>query len=83
MLRYHLNMSLKERILGGSDKNTAEKLTRLSKLVDVATVGGALVLGMIFPVFLPAATAAIELSVATYASGEIAESELKRRKKKH
>jgi len=61
------------------EKSTGEKLARVSKAVDVATiVGGLIALG-----FAPvAAMLAIQTSLITYAGAEVYEQRKKRKKKK-
>ncbi len=66
----------------GSDwerKTTGEKLARISKIADVATIlGGLIAIG-----FAPAlALLAIQASVVTYAGAEIYEQSKKRKKKR-
>ena len=74
-------MGLKEIFLGSdwNEKSKTEKLTRVSKLVDVGTIFAALVLGGMAPAL---ANTLIQASIVTYAGGEVIESGLKRRKKK-
>ena len=60
-------------------KSTGEKLARISKLADVATVVGALIFWGLAPV---AAMFAIQASVVTYAGAEVYEQHKKRKKKK-
>lgn len=60
-------------------KSTGEKLARISKLADVATMVGALVFWGIAPIV---AMFAIQASVVTYAGAEVYEQHKKRKKKK-
>ena len=62
-----------------AEKSPGEKLTRISKMVDIATIVGALIFAGLSPVL---ATTVIEFSVVTLAGAEIVESEIKRRKPK-
>lgn len=59
------------------ERSSGENLTRFSKMIDVATIVGALIFGGLSPAL---ATAAIEFSVVTLAGAEIVESEIKRSK---
>ena len=74
-------MGLKEIVLGSNweQKSRSEKLARLSKLVDVASIfAGLLLLG-----FAPAvANAMIQASVVTYAGAEVYDRHKQRKKKK-
>ncbi|OGM04994.1 hypothetical protein A2715_00740 [Candidatus Woesebacteria bacterium RIFCSPHIGHO2_01_FULL_39_32] len=74
-------MSLRERLLGSDHerKSTGEKLSRISKLIDVGTIFAALVFGGLAPAL---ANTLIQASVVTYAGAEVYEQHKKRKRKK-
>lgn len=76
-----MDMGVKEILLGSNwdKKSMGEKMSRVSKMIDVGTVFAALIASGVAPAL---ASAAITASVTTYAGAEMYDSTSKRRKRK-